>query len=179
MKKYKFEIDNHWLNNLKKPEMEIEKEKETLPKKQRTKIVYVKKPPLNMQLRNQKNEKPINLICNLLKMHFNPSKKHAQQFSVKITPEIAVDNYPLVRRIIRSLSKDLKKMFHPYISSGFSIFSSANENDDQMNTLTCKLDDQEYTVEISKTANILDLTKVNTFNENDIRVKSFIEILIK
>ena len=159
--------------------MEVEKEKEILPKKQRTKIVYVKKPPLNMQLRNQKNEKPINLLCNLLKMHFNPSKKHAQQFSVKITPEIAVDNYPLVRRIIRSLSKDLKKMFHPYISSGFSIFSSANENDDQMNTLTCKLDDQEYTVEISKTANILDLTKVNTFNENDIRVKSFIEILIK
>ena len=159
-------------------EKEKEQEQEQTQKKQRPKIIYVKKPALNMSLRNPQNEKPINLQCNLLKMEFNPLKKHAQQFSVKITPEIAEDNYPLVRRIIRSLSKDLKKMYHPFISSGFSIFSSGNEND-QMNTFKCKLDDQEYTVEISRTANILDLTKINSFKENDIRVKSFIEILIK
>ena len=158
--------------------MEIENENKTLSTNKRPKIVYVKKPQLNKTLRFVNNEKEVNLLCNLIKINFKSTKTHAQQFSVKITPEIADDNYPLVRRIIYSLSKELKKMFYPYISSGFSIFSS-NENHDQMNTLKCKLDDQEYIVEITKIANTLDLTKVNSFKEDDIRVKSFIETLIK
>ena len=159
--------------------MEGNTEKPVEVKTIRSKPIYASKPQLNLSFRDPHKEKQINLVCNLLKMKFNPSKKHAQQFSVKITPDIAEDNYPLVRRILRQLSKELKGLYQPYISSGFSIFSSINENEDQVNTLTCKLDDQEYTVEIAKTNNILDLTKVNSFKENDIRVKSFIEILIK
>ena len=148
-------------------------------KKFRPKMMYVKKPSLNLLLRDSKKESTIKLLCNLVKIKFNPSQKHAQQFSVKITPEVAEDNYPLVRRILRQLSKELKGIFQPYISSGFSIFSSTNDNDEQMYTLLCVLNDQEYEVEISKTSNNIDLTKINSFKENDIRVKSFIEILIK
>ena len=48
-----------------------------------------------------------------------------------------------------------------------------------MYTLLCILNDQEYNVEISKTLNNIDLTKINSFKENDIRVKTFIEILVK
>ena len=96
-------------------------------KKFRPKMMYVKKPSLNLLLRDSKKESTIKLLCNLVKIKFNPSQKHAQQFSVKITPEVAEDNYPLVRRILRQLSKELKGIFQPYISSGFSIFSSTND----------------------------------------------------
>ena len=148
-------------------------------KKFRPKIVYVKKPSLNLKLRDSKKESSIKLLCNLIKINFNPSHKHTQQYSVKIKPEVAEDNYPLVKRILRQLSKELKGIFQPYISSGFSIFSSTTDNDELTYTLLCVLNDQEYEVEINKTLNNIDLSKINSFKENDIRVKTFIEILVK
>jgi hypothetical protein len=49
-------------------------------KKFRPKIVYVKKPSLNLKLRDSKKESSIKLLCNLIKINFNPSQKQTQQF---------------------------------------------------------------------------------------------------
>ena len=78
-------------------------------------------PRLNQDLRK---EKLVKVRTNYLKLHFNPNKKHAMQFSIKSEPEIAEDNFSLLRKIIKLCSIDLKENFSKYFQSGFSLFTN-------------------------------------------------------
>jgi hypothetical protein len=114
----------------------------------------------------------------MLLMRFSPGEKKAQQFSVKIEPEIAQDNYPLRRKIFRQISHDLKGYYQPYFPAGLTIFTSAS-NPEARVELTTKVDDTEYKITIEDTKNTLDLSKIRTKTDESLKVKSMIENLIK
>ena len=143
--------------------------------KKREHVVFAKKPAHNPNFRG---EEKIQLVCNLLQMSFNPKEAIASQFSVKITPEIANDNYPLRRKILRQLSKDLNGYYRPYFPAGFTLFSSAKDAD-QMISLETNVDGVDYKVVVEKTKNVVDLTQVRSTSDENLKVKSFIEVLIK
>ena len=88
-------------------------------------INFPEAPIINSSLRK---EKKIQIKTNYLKMHFNPNKKHAMQFSIKIEPTIAEDNYILIRNLIKKASNELKENYSKYIHSGFSLFVNDSKN---------------------------------------------------
>ena len=137
---------------------------------------FAKRPGNNANLRSQ--DRQIELVCNMLLMRFHPGEKKAQQFSVKIEPELAQDNYPLRRKIFRQISHDLKGYYHPYFPAGFTIFTSASNPESRVE-LTTKIDSTEYKITIEDTKNNLDLLKIRTKNDESLKVKSMIENLIK
>ena len=139
-------------------------------------IQFAKRPMNDNNLRSK--DKPIDLVCNMLLMRFSPGEKKAQQFSVKIEPELAQDNYPLRRKIFRQISHDLRGYYHPYFPAGFTIFTSAS-NPEARVELTTKVDDTEYKITIEDTKNTLDLSKIRTKTDESLKVKSMIENLIK
>ena len=139
-------------------------------------IQFTKRPMNDNNLRSK--DKPIDLVCNMLLMRFSPGEKKAQQFSVKIEPELAQDNYPLRRKIFRQISHDLRGYYHPYFPAGFTIFTSAS-NPEARVELTTKVDDTEYKITIEDTKNTLDLSKIRTKTDESLKVKSMIENLIK
>ena len=143
--------------------------------KPRERVVFAKKPTINNSFRT---EQKVELVCNLLQMSFNPKEALASQYSVKITPEVARDNYPLRRKIFRQLSKDLTGYYKPYFPAGLTLFSSAKDAD-QVLSLETNIDGVDYKVQIEKSKNIVDLTQIRSNSEENIKVKSFIEILIK
>ena len=137
---------------------------------------FAKRPGSNANLRSQ--DRQIELVCNMLLMRFHPGEKKAQQFSVKIEPELAQDNYPLRRKIFRQISHDLKGYYQPYFPAGFTIFTSASNPESRVE-LTTKIDSIEYKITIEDTKNNLDLLKIRTKNDESLKVKSMIENLIK
>jgi len=139
-------------------------------------IQFAKRPINDNNLRSK--DKQIDLVCNMLLMRFSPGEKKAQQFSVKIEPELAQDNYPLRRKIFRQISHDLKGYYHPYFPAGFTIFTSAS-NPEARVELTTKVDDTEYKITIEDSKNTLDLSKIRTKTDESLKVKSMIENLIK
>lgn len=139
-------------------------------------IQFAKRPMNDNNLRSK--DKQIDLVCNMLLMRFSPGEKKAQQFSVKIEPELAQDNYPLRRKIFRQISQDLRGYYHPYFPAGFTIFTSAS-NPEARVELTTKVDDTEYKITIEDTKNTLDLSKIRTKTDESLKVKSMIENLIK
>ena len=139
-------------------------------------IQFAKRPLNDNNLRSK--DKKVELVCNMLLMRFSPGEKKAQQFSVKIEPEIAQDNYPLRRKIFRQISHDLKGYYQPYFPAGLTIFTSAS-NPEARVELTTKVDDTEYKITIEDTKNTLDLSKIRTKTDESLKVKSMIENLIK
>ena len=139
-------------------------------------IQFAKRPLNDNNLRSK--DKKVELVCNMLLMRFSPGEKKAQQFSVKIEPEIAQDNYPLRRKIFRQISHDLKGYYQPYFPAGLTIYTSAS-NPEARVELATKVDDTEYKITIEDTKNTLDLSKIRTKTDECLKVKSMIENLIK
>ena len=137
---------------------------------------FPKRPKLNEQIRNKNTS--IILQSNFLKMRFNPNQNHVRQFSIKINPDLPEDSYQLFRKILKSISKELKQHFKLYLISGRSLFSTLNDENSSI-TLKTQLDNIEYDIEITKTKNLIDLSQITTLNNENIQIKSLIERIIK
>ena len=72
------------------------------------KPLFAPKPSINPSSRT---ERPVNLVCNLLQMWFKPEEGIANQYSIKIVPEVAADNYPLRRKIYKQISEKLRENY--------------------------------------------------------------------
>ena len=150
--------------------------KNIFKEKQLELISLPKRPKLNEQLRS-KNQSII-LQSNFLKMRFNPNQNHVRQFSIKINPDLPEDSYQLFRKILRSISKELKNHFKIYLISGKSLFSTLNEENSSI-TLKTNIDNIDYVIEITKTKNLIDLSKITSLSKENIQIKSLIERIIK
>ena len=139
-------------------------------------INFPKRPQQNLLF--QKFDSIIQIKSNYLQMRFNPNQNHARQFSIKITPELPEDSYQLFRKILRSVSKELKSHFKIYIISGKSLFTTLNEENSSISIIT-NVDEIEYKIDISMTSNLIDLSKITKINKENIQIKSLIEKLVK
>ena len=138
------------------------------------KLKFPQAPEKNSSFRK---EKTIQIKTNYLKMHFNPNKKHAMQFSIKIEPTIAEDNTILLRSIIKKASNELKENFSKYFHSGFSLF--VNDSKNSKLTLEVEFNEIKYNVIIEKTKNLIELNNIRSEGESNQVTKMFMETLIK
>ena len=138
------------------------------------KLKFPQAPGKNSSFRK---EKTIQIKTNYLKMHFNPNKKHAMQFSIKIEPTIAEDNTILLRSIIKKASNELKENFSKYFHSGFSLF--VNDSKNSKLTLEVEFNEIKYNVIIEKTKNLIELNNIRSEGESNQVTKMFMETLIK
>ena len=150
--------------------------KNLLKQKELEIIKFPKRPKLNEKIRS-KNQSII-LQSNFLQMRFNPNQNHVRQFSIKITPELPEDSYQIYRKILRSITKELKLHFKLYLISGKSLFSTINEENSSI-TLKTTIDNIDYEIEITKTRNLIDLSQITTLNKENSQIKSLIERIIK
>ena len=137
--------------------------------------VFAKKPTINP---NNRKERSVSLVCNLLRMSFKPEDGIANQYSIKITPEVAADNYPLRKKIYRQISDKLRENYKPYFPSGYTLFSSKKDGNQKVD-IEITVEGIDYKIEIEKTRNTVDLTQIRTTSDENIKVKTFVEILVK
>ena len=149
------------------------KDKEAQP---RTEIVYPRRPIRDP--RKDYSYRKAKVLCNLKRIDLGEASKRVQQYAVHYEPIIADDNYPLKRKIIKSLRKDLTGNFEKYAQAGDTIFVFAKDPKEKV-VLETKIDETLYTVTFDRTSNYVNCRNINTKTRDNIKVKSFVESIIK
>ena len=139
-------------------------------------IVYPKRP--NRDSNRDKVYRSSRVICNLRQINLGIENRKVQQYAIHYEPIIAEDNYPLKRKIIRLLSEDLKGYFERYAQAGDTIFVFSRNAQEKV-SLEAKVDDVLYKVTFDRTANEVNCRNINKKTRDNIKIKSFIENIIK
>ena len=139
-------------------------------------IVYPKRP--NRDSNRDKVYRSSRVICNLRQINLGIENRKVQQYAIHYEPIIAEDNYPLKRKIIRLLSEDLKGYFERYAQAGDTIFVFSRNAQEKV-SLEAKVDDVLYKVTFDRTANEVNCRNINQKTRDNIKIKSFIENIIK
>ena len=139
-------------------------------------IVYPKRP--NRDSNRDKVYRKSRVICNLKQINLGEENKQVQQYAIHYEPIIAEDNYPLKRKIIRQLSSDLKGYFERYAQAGDTIFVFSKNAQEKV-SLETKIDDILYKVTFDRTSNKVNCRNINKKTKDNIKIKSFIENIIK
>ncbi len=143
---------------------------------EQTKYALAKKPAHTLSMRGQKS---VDLLCNYIRLGLNPNENIVKQYSIKFEPEIARDNAPKKREILRRLTHEIKAELYPSMQSGDTIFSPKTIDKDIVLTHHYDGDGEEYKVTIAKTDNIIDLTQITEINTYSFQIKNFLENLVK
>ena len=139
-------------------------------------IEYPKRP--NRDFDRDNKYRKTRVICNLKQLNLGEESRQVQQYAVHYEPIIAEDNYPLKRKIIRQLSADLKGYFERYAQAGDTIFVFSKNAQEKV-SLETKIDEVIYKVTFEKTANKVNCRNINKKTRDNIKIKSFIENIIK
>ena len=118
------------------------------------------------------------VLCNLKQINLGEGNKQVQQYAIHYEPIIADDNYPLKRKIIRQIRKDLIGFFEKFSQAGDTIFVFARDPQEKVSIET-KVDDVLYKVTFDRTSNFVNCRNINTKTKDNIKVKSFLESVIK
>ena len=87
------------------------------------KITYNNAPKKSIALK--RNFEIVDIITNLFKITFDENELKLFNFSYSIQPEIANDNFTLLRKIQREIESDLSRIFKKKYFSGYNLFASA------------------------------------------------------
>ena len=145
-------------------------------KKEKKPIVYPKRP--NRDSKRDQSYRKSRVICNLRQINLGEEKRQVKQYAIHYEPIIAEDNYPLKRKIIRQLSSDLKGYFERYAQAGDTLFVFSKNAQEKV-SLETKIEEVLYKVTFDKTANMVNCRNINKKTEDNIKIKSFIENVIK
>ena len=145
-------------------------------KEEKIEIIYPKRP--NRDMNRESKYRKSRVICNLRQLNLGEESKQVQQYAIHYEPIIAEDNYPLKRKIIRQLTADLKGYFERYAQAGDTIFVFSKDAKDKV-SLETKIDEVLYKVTFDKTANKVNCRNINKKTRDNIKIKSFIENIIK
>ena len=145
-------------------------------KEEKIEIIYPKRPNRDMNRENKYRKSRV--ICNLRQLNLGEESKQVQQYAIHYEPIIAEDNYPLKRKIIRQLTADLKGYFERYVQAGDTIFVFSKDAKEKV-SLETKIDEVLYKVTFDKTANKVNCRNINKKTRDNIKIKSFIENIIK
>ena len=142
-------------------------------------IEYPKKPK-----RGEVLKKTIDIICNLKQIDFKETLKgkHIMTYDISFIPEINKENEKeknlIKKKILRQLKEDLLGIFEKYFLYGDTIFVCTKKSKDKI-ILETKFHEEEYQVIFTKVSNNLDCTKIIQKNKDEIKIKKFIENIIK
>jgi hypothetical protein len=80
------------------------------------------------------------------------------QYSIKFEPELSSDNYSLRKKILWTISPNLRQQFEPYIISGDNLYTAKGSIESvEFGALIQDEMDLEYKVSITKTSNEIEL----------------------
>ena len=153
--------------------METKKEENKIKVKKM--LEYPKKPK-----RGEILVKSTKVVCNLKEISFKEALKgkHIMKYNVSYEPEIPDDNNSLKRNIFRKLKEDLSGIFEKYYQTGDSIFVCTKKAKDKI-CLETKIGETDYQVIFKKESNNVDCSKVTDKSKDNIKVKNFVENILK
>ena len=154
----------------------MQAEKPQLQREPKLEFIYPKKPKRDPA--KDSSIKKIRVLCNLKRIDLGGESKKVQQYAIHYEPIIADDNYPLKRKIIRELRKDLTGEFERFAQAGDTIFVFS-KNPKEKVSLETTIGNILYKVTFVRTLNSVDCRNINTKTRDNIKVKSFIESVIK
>ena len=73
-------------------------------KQNKTPIVYPKRPKRDFHI--EEKERKMKVVCNLRQISLTSSHNQIRQYAIHFEPEIAEDNYPLKKKLLRQLRED-------------------------------------------------------------------------
>ena len=145
-------------------------------KQSKSLIVYPTRPKRDLQ--QQERDHKTNVICNLRQISLVSSSRQIRQYAIHFEPEIAEDNHPLKKKLLRQIREDLHKNFQKYIQGGDTLFV-ITANPVEKVVIETKLEDTLYKVQFVLTKNIIDCRNIRTRTKDHIKIKNIIEILVK
>ena len=145
-------------------------------KQSKSLIVYPTRPRRDLQ--QQERDHKTNVICNLRQISLVSSSRQIRQYAIHFEPEIAEDNHPLKKKLLRQIREDLHKNFQKYIQGGDTLFV-ITANPVEKVVIETKLEDTLYKVQFVLTKNIIDCRNIRTRTKDHIKIKNIIEILVK
>ena len=154
----------------------MQAEKPQPQKEPKADFIYPKKPKRDPA--KDSTVKKTRVLCNLRRIDLGGESKKVQQYAIHYEPIIADDNYPLKRKIIRELRKDLTGEFEKYAQAGDTIFVFARNAKEKV-SLETTIDNVLYKVTFDRTSNSIDCRNINTKTRDNIKIKSFVESIIK
>ena len=144
--------------------------------KDKTEIIYPKRP--NRDPNKDKGYSKTRIICNMKRLYLGEGNKQVQQYAIHYEPVIAADNYPLKRKIIKQLSRDLKGYFERYAQAGDTIFVFSKDPQEKI-SLETKINEILYKVSFERTLNEVNCRNINKKTKDNIKIKSLIENIVK
>ena len=139
-------------------------------------IVYPTRPKRDTQL--EQKDRKTNVICNLRQISLVSSSRQIRQYAIHFEPEIAEDNHPLKKKLLRQIREDLHKNFQKFIQGGDTLFV-ITANPVEKVVIETKLEETLYKVQFVLTKNIIDCRNIRTRTKDHIKIKNIIEILVK
>ena len=154
----------------------MEDSKNQIPKEVKPEFNYPKKPKRDQA--KDSAAKKIRVLCNLKQINLGEENKKVQQYAIHYEPIIAEDNYPLKRKIIRQIRKDLNGYFEKCAQAGDSIFVFAKDPQEKV-SLETTVENVLYKVTFIRTSNSINCRNINTRTKDNQKIKSFLESIIK
>ena len=145
-------------------------------KQNKTPIVYPKRPKRDFHI--EEKERKMKVVCNLRQISLTSSHNQIRQYAIHFEPEIAEDNYPLKKKLLRQLREELHKNFQKFIQGGDTLFVCGANLQEKV-VLETKLDSTLYKLQLVLTKNIIECRDIRTRAKDHIKIKNLIEILIK
>ena len=145
-------------------------------KQNKTPIVYPKRPKRDFHI--EEKERKMKVVCNLRQISLTSSHNQIRQYAIHFEPEIAEDNYPLKKKLLRQLREELHKNFQKFIQGGDTLFVCGANLQEKV-VLETKLDSTLYKLQFVLTKNIIECRDIRTRAKDHIKIKNLIEILIK
>lgn len=145
-------------------------------KQNKTPIVYPKRPKRDVHI--EEKERKMKVVCNLRQISLTSSHNQIRQYAIHFEPEIAEDNYPLKKKLLRQLREELHKNFQKFIQGGDTLFVCGANLQEKV-VLETKLDSTLYKLQLVLTKNIIECRDIRTRAKDHIKIKNLIEILIK
>ena len=143
---------------------------------QNNQIIYPKKPRRDIQAQQKDNK--TNVICNLRQITLDSTKHQIRQYAIHFEPEIAEDNFPLKKKILRQIKPELRKNFQKYIQGGDTLFVCTDNLQEKI-VLETTVETTLYKASFVLTKNIIDCRNIRTRTKDHIKIKNLIETLIK
>ena len=144
------------------------------PKEQ--KITYPKRP--NRDPAKDSTYKKVKAICNLKQIDLGLESKKVIQYAIHYEPIISDDNYPLKRKLIRELRKDLSGYFGKYAQAGDTLFVFGKDPQEKV-SLETKVDEVLYKITFDKTPNVINCRNINKKTVDNIKIRNFLETIVK
>ena len=145
-------------------------------KQSKTLIVYPTRPKRDLPI--EEKERKMKVVCNLRQISLTSSNNKIRQYAIHFEPEIAEDNYPLKKKLLRQLREELHKNFEKFIHGGDTLFVCGTNLQEKV-VLETKLDSTLYKLQFVLTKNIIECRDIRTRAKDHIKIKNLIEILIK